>query len=318
MNRPRVSALRAAAIGLLLGLLVAPHDARAQWVVHDPTNYALQTAWKLEEANRWVETITHYARVVEYQIKQWLTLKDVLTNAERLVSHNVAWATTMVGIGRSIRAVYALKASLQNLVRLRIVALRNIYQRLERGIFDPEADLEDLDEYLRSGIGREAAARVAKLERLASFDNTLQTLYERWQRACATRAGLEKQYEKAKERLTQLERDGTCPACISDTKAEINSIEEQLIEIKRLIDEIWTELTARAARYHVRINEQQDFAKEVAKMDEAWDKFLEIKQEGLDRLDRWALDREGMRPRRVAPPADLGPVLHRPTPSPSE
>lgn len=315
MNRPRVSTFRSIVIGLLLGLLLAPLQARAQITVYDPANYAVQTAWKLEEANRWVETITHYARVVEYQIKQWLTLKDVLTNAERLVSHNVAWANTMAGIGRSIRAVYQLKASLQNLVRLRIVALKNIHQRLERGIFDPEADLEDLDEYLRSGIGREAAARLAKLERLASFDNTLQTLYERWQRACATRAGLETQYEKAKERLAALERDGTCPACISDTKAEINSIEEQLIEVKRLIDEIWKDLTARAARYHVRINEEQDFAREVAKMDEAWDRFLVIKQEGLDRLDRWAIDREGMRPRRVAPPADLGPVLHQPTPS---
>jgi hypothetical protein len=46
-------------------LIVPRAPVQAQFTVWDPTNYALQLAKKIEEANRWLETIRHYATMVD-------------------------------------------------------------------------------------------------------------------------------------------------------------------------------------------------------------------------------------------------------------
>jgi len=69
---------RYAVVGLLLGLLIVPAPpVQAQFTVWDPTNYALQLAKKIEEANRWLETIRHYATMVDKTVQQLTSMQGV-------------------------------------------------------------------------------------------------------------------------------------------------------------------------------------------------------------------------------------------------
>ncbi len=294
-------------VGLLVGLsIVTPEPARAQWIVHDPTAYVLQTEWRIEEAARWVETIEHYAREIEYQIKQWLTLKDVLTNAEKLVSHNTLWASRIANLGRTIRGIWRLKESIESLVEWRISALRNIYSRLRDGIFDPARDLDDLEQYLRNGIGRHAEIAV---NRTLAADRVLQELNQSWQRSCAKLAGLIVEKERLEELIEEEVRSGKCPSCIEDLKAQHSSVEEQILVVEKEIDELWRKMTERAAMHHVRLRAGKDFAREIIAREAAWARFIEVKDEAITRIDRWAAEAERNRPAEAEPPRDLGPVL---------
>jgi hypothetical protein len=46
-------------IGLLIAALLLPLPTQAQWTVFDPTIYGLQLKTKVEELNRWLETVNH-------------------------------------------------------------------------------------------------------------------------------------------------------------------------------------------------------------------------------------------------------------------
>ncbi len=122
----RVSFARQIITGILLGVLLLPATARAQFTVFDPSQYALQVEKRIEEANRWVQTIAHYARIYENAVQQLTTLTGVLTQAEKLVFHNSIWLATMSDIGRSVRGIFLLKNQLEALVRTRIRAIKAI------------------------------------------------------------------------------------------------------------------------------------------------------------------------------------------------
>src|SRR5215468_3227996 len=98
--------------------------------------------------------------------------------ADDLVAKQKNAITTMSNIGRTVRASFKLKDQLEAIVTTRLDMIKRIDDRLRNGIFDPEADLRDLDEYLKSSIGRSSQDTIANRERLARMDNEL----ELWQR----------------------------------------------------------------------------------------------------------------------------------------
>src|SRR5262245_66089255 len=82
----------------------------------------------------------------------------------------------MSNIGRTVRASFQLKDQLEAIVTTRLTMIKRIDDRLRNGIFDPEADLRDLDEYLRDSIGRSSQDMIANRERLVRMDNQLAML----------------------------------------------------------------------------------------------------------------------------------------------
>jgi DNA-binding helix-hairpin-helix protein with protein kinase domain len=64
---------------MLIGILLLPPQAQAQWTVFDPSQYALQVSKKVEEANRWLQ---HYTNLVQ----QLTTLTGVLEKTDELLS----------------------------------------------------------------------------------------------------------------------------------------------------------------------------------------------------------------------------------------
>src|SRR5215831_11404443 len=135
-------------LGLLIGIFIMPPSvAQAQWTVYDPAQYTLQVSKKVEEANRWLQ---HYTNLVQ----QLTTLKGVLEKTDELLSKQKNAITTMSNIGRTVRGAYQLKNQVEAIVTTRLKWLKSIDDRLRNGIFDPDADMRDFDEYLRESIGR--------------------------------------------------------------------------------------------------------------------------------------------------------------------
>lgn len=285
-------------IGLLLGLFILPAPiAQAQWTVFDPSQYALQWEKRIEEANRWVQTINHYARIYENAVRQLTTLTGVLTQAEKLVFHNSVWLATMSNIGRTVRGVFLLKNQLEALVKTRIRAIQAINQRLKNGIFDPDADLRDFEEYLKDSIGRTSQDTVANLERLARMDNQLERLLYDMQTASARKAGAEAQKKQAQANLDKelaKPESQRCASCISDLKQEISNCELLITQLDAEISRLQAEMVKRTKQYNVVLDERAKFGQEVQSTNEAWKNFNKDK----DELDKLLDEIEG---RRVQP-----------------
>src|ERR1700742_1612545 len=167
---------RYAVVGLLLGvLLMPPVHVEAQFTVWDPSNYALQLAKKVEEANRWLETIRHYATMVDKAVQQLTTMQGVLRNVDEQLARNVRLVRFISSVGHIVRGSYQLKRQLEGMIRYRIAMLKSIDDRLRNGILDPEQDLQDLENYLKFTIGRSANQTVARLDKLARNDSQLES-----------------------------------------------------------------------------------------------------------------------------------------------
>jgi chromosome segregation ATPase len=295
MRRRRLPFKQQVFIGLLLGLFIMPTPvAQAQWTVYDPAQYALQWEKRIEEANRWVQTISHYARMYENAVQQLTTLKGVFTQAEKLVFHNSVWLATMSDIGRTVRGVFLLKNQLEALVKTRIRAIKAINDRLHNGIFDPNADLRDLEEYLKDSIGRTSQDTVANLERLARMDNQLERLLYDMQTASARKAGAEAQKKQAQANLDKelaKPESQRCAACISDLKQEISNCELLITQLDADISRLQAEIVTRTKKYNVVLEERVNFGQQVQSSNDAWKSFNQNKDELTKLLD----DIEGRR-----------------------
>lgn len=276
-------------IGLLLGLFIMPAPVvQAQWTVYDPAQYALQWEKRIEEANRWIQTISHYARIYENAVQQLTTIKGVLTQAEKLVFHNSVWLATMSDIGRTVRGVFLLKNQLEALVRTRIRAIKAINDRLHNGIFDPDADLHDLEEYLKDSIGRTSQDTVANLERLARMDNQLERLLYDMQTASAKKAGAEAQKKQAQANLDKelaKPESQRCASCISDLKQEISNCELLITQLDADISRLQAEIVTRTKKYNVVLEERVNFGQQVQSSNAAWSSFNQNKDDLTKLLD---------------------------------
>src|SRR5437762_6997343 len=162
-------------LGILLGTMVTPMTAQAQFTVFDPAQYSLQIERQIEEANRWLERVNQYTNEINKMVEQITTMKGVLTQAEKLVLHNANLTRTMAQIGQTVRDVFALKRAIETMVITRLRMIKSIKVRLMNGIFDPEADLRDFEDYLRNSIGRTAQDKIATMNRIAMFEDRKST-----------------------------------------------------------------------------------------------------------------------------------------------
>src|SRR5256885_15069043 len=187
-------------LGLLIGVILSPSTAQAQFTVFDPAQYSLQIERQIEEANRWLERVKHYSDEINKLAEQLSTMKGVLGQAEKLVLHNDNLTRTMAQIGRTVGDVFALKRAIETMVISRLNMIKSMKTRLESGIFDPQADLRDFEDYLRNSIGRTEQDKIATMNRIAMFDATLARLYHDLQTAEAREAGGAREVKQGKEK----------------------------------------------------------------------------------------------------------------------
>ncbi len=281
--------LRQLILGVLIGLILAPSTAQAQWTVFDPAQYSLQIERQIEEANRWLERVKQYSEEINKLAEQLSTMKGVLGQAEKLVLHNDNLTRTMAQIGQTVRDVFALKRAIETMVISRLNMIKSIKTRLMNGIFDPDADLRDFEDYLRNSIGRQEQDKIATMNRIAMFDATLARLYHDLQTAEARQAGAATQMKQAKDKLDaelakpQIEQ---CAHCISDLKLEIASCEKMIADLDTQITNLSTQIEDRVKRYNLTMEERVRIANRVKATDEAWDKLNIVKDGIFDAIQR--------------------------------
>jgi len=299
----RVSSVRQVTLGLLISVLLMHGmslPARAQFAVYDHAAWTQHFAEYVKEAERWVETVQHYEAVINNAIRQVTTLGGILTTVDKLVARNNSIFASFANLGQSIRGIFTLKRQIEALVVRNIQSLKNIDDRLRGGIFNPQADLGDLEDYLKNSIGRASQDRAATLERIANMDTLLQRWYEELQMAQARKASITKQREDAIERLRAEEakaQEEGCATCIESIKQEIQWCDEQLIKLDEQISDLLNKIEDRMKRWNVEMRERGDTARDVQEIEKSWDKFFSIREETLYQLDNYSGSRrEGQHP----------------------
>jgi len=265
---------------MLIGILLTPSTAHAQFTVFDPAQYSLQIERQIEEANRWLERVQEYSEEINKLAEQLSTMKGVLGQAEKLVLHNDNLTRTMAQIGQTVRDVFELKRAVETMIISRLSMIKSMKTRLMSGIFDPEADLRDFEDYLRNSIGRQEEDKIATMNRIAMFDATLARLYHDLQTAQAKQAGAAEQMKQAKDKLeaelakAQVDQ---CPHCISDLKLEIASCEKMIADLDSQITNLSTQIEDRVKRYNLTMEERVRIANQVKATDEAWSNLNLVK-----------------------------------------
>ena len=266
-------------LGLLVGVLFMPPPVvHAQWTVYDPAQYTLQVTKKVEEANRWIQ---HYANLVN----QLTTLGGVLKAADDLVAKQKNAITTMSNIGQTIRDSFQLKDQLEAIVVSRMRAFKSIESRLRNGIFDPEADMRDFDEYLRNSIGRSSQDTIATRERLMRMDNELKRMQDDLEVAEQRKAWAVRKKQVALKKLEEEDKKPVadkCALCISSLNQELAECEQLIAESERVISDLRCGIENRVKKYNIELEERVKFGEQVQSMNKAWSQF----NNSLDQLQR--------------------------------
>src|SRR5712691_7137984 len=284
--------LRNILLGLLIGIILTPSRAQAQWTVFDPAQYSLQIERQIEEASRWLQRVKQYSGEINKLAEQLSTMKGVLGQAEKLVLHNANLTRTMAQIGQTVRDVFALKRAIETMVISRLSMIKSIKTRLMSGIFDPQADLRDFEDYLRNSIGRSEQDKIATMNRIAIFDATLARLYHDLQTAEARQAGAALEMKQAKDKLdAELAKPQTeqCAHCISDLKLEIASCEKMIADLDTQISNLSTKIEDRVKLYNLTMEERVRIANRVKATDEAWDSLNIVKDTIFSAIERGGL-----------------------------
>lgn len=269
------------AIGLLIGLVIIPaQPVQAQWTVFDPTQYALQVQKKLEEATRWVQTVQHYATMVDKTIQQLSTMQGVLRTVDEQLARNVRLVRLISSVGQIVRGSYQLERQLETMIRYRIYMLKNIDDRLRAGIFNPEADLNDLENYLKYTMGRSAQDTVAKLDKLARNDSQL----ESW---CIRRAQVQEKLAIAREirdkAQMQLEAEKSKRDPDQANMAHLNDVILKqwsvIVDLEREHAELQDKITERAARYGLRLQDMENFGFSILTVNNGWSSLQQTKEQ---------------------------------------
>jgi len=266
-------------LGMLIGILIVPaQPVRAQWTVFDPSQYALQIKKRIEEAER-------YVKMFDNAVKQLTTLKGVLGHAEELVAKQRNAITTMSNIGRTVRASFQLKEQLQAIVTTRLKMLKSIDDRLQRGILDPEADMRDLEDYLRTSIGRSSQDTVANLERLRRMDNVLERMTYELDKAEIELSKAEEEKAKMAEELqvaNSKPESERCAPCIASLIEKMSNCDLLIAHYTNKIDELQCQIYERTRKYDILMDERVKFGEQVQSMNKSWSRF----NDSLDELQR--------------------------------
>lgn len=291
--------------GLILGLLIYPPAAKAQFgvtVVADTTWQSIeqlrqatqqsltqaalvqssetsrlkQIVEYIKLANNWIKTVEFYTTSIVEDVRRFTSLKGVLGAAEKQLGLNDDTLTAMADLGALIRGSMTLKNNFMSLVRTRLSMIESLARRAQAGIFDPSADMEDLEQYLRYSIGRESDRTLATRARLAEQDPELERLSFELRRVRAERVAREKELTdnkimlenqarlKAKSRDVVVDESGNSQVgqeksasseAIATLTARISSLEQQLLTLDQMEKDLLEKITKKYGEYHTRMDD---------------------------------------------------------------
>lgn len=259
-------------LGLLLGaLIMPPQRAHAQFggIVFDAKNYVLQVEKKVEDARRHLQTFDN-------AVKQYTTMKGVLGKAEELVTDRLVSKDTMKDLGITVRTCFQLKDQVRAIIKTRLTMLESIDNRLKKGIFDPEADLRDLEDYLRTSIGRSSQDSLANLERLRRMDNTLERMTRDLKKAQADLATTEAELDlllRTREQMEKAPQSMVSSEALADIDAKIANCRTLISTYEARIPDLISKIEERKKKYSKTMDARIKFGEQVKTTNQGWRKL---------------------------------------------
>lgn len=270
-----------------------------------------QAAEYVKVAERWLATAQHFAQSIEGDIRRFTSLKGILGFTEQQLGLDEDKLKALAQLGEVVRGIHSLKQNFESLINTRLRMFKSMKDRAKAGIFNPQADLNDLEEYLRSGIGRSAQEVIATRARLAQFDNELERWTHELELMRAREAALEKQYGETYDFLVKegaLEsrprsvaqdaqggavdtnptggRVSASADAIKEARETLRWCDGELAKVRKDISDQIAKIEERYKTYHMKFDDTKHGADEVEKTEKAWDDFLSIKdQAALEMLE---------------------------------
>jgi chromosome segregation ATPase len=273
--------VRSSLTGMLIGLLMlCPRPVQAQWTVFDPTQYALQVRKRLEEINRWVETVRQYQQMYTTAVEQLTTLRGVLQTVDKTLFKNQQIALLANDIGKIINESLTLRRRLEGMIRYQVRSLRSIDDRLSQGIFDSDADLRDLQNYLLYTMGRDARQTVDQMMKTAQSDAQLAAWMDERTRLMKELATYAEELGDTREIL-----DGERKSPIADQRniqqlnEMISRLETKIEDLKKRIKELEEKIAGRIKDHGLRLQDMENFGHEVLATNEMWKELQKTKDD---------------------------------------
>jgi DNA repair exonuclease SbcCD ATPase subunit len=294
MQKP--SLIKQLLLGLLLGIFLLPaQPAQAQWTVFDPTSYAAQIEEMAREVDRWMSTIQHYTAMYDKAVQQVTSLGGILTIVDKQLARNKDLVASVASIGQTVRHIYQLKRQIENMVQCRIRAIQQLDSRLKAGIFNPQQDLQDLEEYLRNSIGRASQDTLANLERLANMDNEFERMRYELQNAYGRLAEAQAVLKQYEEMLTtEMAKPDNERHSLALIQTQISNTKIQIEQIKAQITDLTEKLAAKTKQYGIELQTRGQYGQQVHQTNQAWESTIPVRKEILDQIDKTFEPDEGI------------------------
>ncbi|MGB8507125.1 MAG: hypothetical protein WCD76_01855 [Pyrinomonadaceae bacterium] len=281
-------------LGLIVGFFLVPaQPAQAQWTVYDPANHATQLERMAQEAARWMEKVNQYVEeikkyetMIDKQVEQITSLGNILKTVDEELARHKSLTNAVASFGKTIRQIFQLQQDIRTMVTNRILAVQRVWDRMRNGIFDPQQNMRDLEEYMRHSIGRASQQRVEYhellLEQDAEFGEAVynrEVAFGRLARAEEAQRALEAALtaETAKPAGEQQGVQSLLQQ-LADCKLYIATLTDQIAEYTRIINDKMT-------KFGVRIDAHARFGQAVVRETEAWREMTRVNQGTLRSLD---------------------------------
>jgi len=275
---------------ILFSFLMFPaaQPTRAQFATFDATNYALQVAKKIEEANRWLRAVQQYTQMYQKAIEQVSSLRGILSIVDEQITKNKQMVEGWAAVGRIVKGVYELKRQIENSIRSEIQAVVSISRRYRNGIFDMEANKRDLDDYLKHAIGRNSDASLRNLERLARLDSSFERiLYDR-EMILAELALLYKEQRELQDQVTELRNIASSQQDkIEGMLAQLREIGSRIATLELRLDELKKQIEEKCKQYGLKIEQMEEFGKQIRQTEEMMTTITTGSQEFYSELEKY-------------------------------
>lgn len=281
-------------LGLMVGLIFTPaQPVQAQWAVYDGANHVTQLERMAQDAARWIETVNHYLEeinkyqaMIDKQVEQITRLGNIMQTIDEQLARNKTLINTVARFGQTIRQIFQLQQDIRTMVSCRILAVQRVWERMRNGIFDPQQNMRDLEEYMRHSIGKSSQQRIEYHELLLEQDAEFgEAVYNR--EVAYGRLARAEEAQKALE--TALTAETSKPAGeqqgvesllqqLADCKLYIATLTEQIAGYTKIINEKMT-------KFGVTIDAHARFGQQVVRETQAWREMTRVNQETLRSLD---------------------------------
>jgi hypothetical protein len=284
--------------GLLLGalLIASAQPAQAQWATFDSPAYTQRIKSEIKRIQEWAQKVQQYQMLYTNAVQQLSTLGGILGRVDKELSKNLKWAQTTNDISDIIQGTIQLKRQVENQTRYQINALQRIDDRLKNGIFDPEQDLQDFENYLVHTMGRNSKQTIRMKLRTADADSQVSKWWTEKQRLAGQLAIEEKKLGDLRKQMDQVKKhpeQGEDPRD-PDTSQPLNEAvyqSELLIgELEREIATLEEKIQERLTAHGLRLSDMENFAYQVQSAKVAWLELQKTKEEINKAFDAAVVD----------------------------